>query len=50
MQDAVACAALGPVRLRDVDEAQAAVVALAKDMAAQGQLELKGLGEEEMLA
>ena len=43
-------AALGPVRLRDVDEAQAAVVALAKDMAAQGQLELKGLGEEEMLA
>ena len=43
-------AALGPVRLRDVDEAQAAIVALAKDMAAQGQLELKGLGEEEMLA
>ena len=43
-------AALGPVRLRDVDEAQAAVVLLAKDMAAQGQLNLKGGGEEEMLA
>ena len=43
-------AALGPVRLRDVDEAQAAIVALAKDMAAQGQLNLKGGGEEEMLA
>ncbi len=43
-------AALGPVRLRDVDEAQAAVVALAKDMAAQGQLNLEGSGEEEMLA
>ena len=43
-------AALGPVRLRDVDEAQAAIVALAKDMAAQGQINLKGTGEEEMLA
>ena len=43
-------AALGPVRLRDVDEAQAAVVLLAKDMAAQGQLNLKGGGEEEILA
>ena len=42
--------ALGPVRLRDVDEAQAAVVALAKDMAAQGQLTLRSNGEEEMLA
>ena len=28
--------ALGPVRLRDVDEAQAAIVALAKELAAQG--------------
>jgi flagellar motor switch protein FliG len=43
-------AALGPVRLRDVDEAQAAIVALAKDMAAQGQLDLKGGGDEEMVA
>ena len=36
--------------LRDVDEAQAAVVVLAKDMAAQGQLTLKDAREEEMLA
>jgi flagellar motor switch protein FliG len=43
-------AVLGPVRLRDVDEAQAAVVVLAKDMAAQGQLTLKDAREEEMLA
>lgn len=42
-------AALGPVRLRDVDEAQAAIVLLAKDMAAQGQLALKDAREEEML-
>ncbi|GAA0588104.1 flagellar motor switch protein FliG [Craurococcus roseus] len=42
-------AALGPVRLRDVDEAQAAIVLLAKDMAAQGQLALKDTREEEML-
>jgi flagellar motor switch protein FliG len=32
--------ALGPVRLKDVDEAQAAVVAAAKDLAAQGQIQL----------
>jgi flagellar motor switch protein FliG len=43
-------AALGPVRLRDVDEAQAAIVVLAKDMAAQGQLTLKDAREEEMVA
>jgi flagellar motor switch protein FliG len=33
-------AALGPVRLKDVDEAQAAVVTAAKDLAAQGQIQL----------
>ena len=33
-------AALGPVRLKDVDEAQAAVVNAAKDLAAQGQIQL----------
>jgi flagellar motor switch protein FliG len=32
--------ALGPVRLKDVDEAQAAIVAAAKDLAAQGQIQL----------
>jgi len=31
---------LGPVRLRDVDEAQAAIIAQAKDLAAQGQIQL----------
>lgn len=33
-------AALGPVRLKDVDEAQAGIVAAAKDLAAQGQIQL----------
>ena len=39
---------LGPVKLRDVDEAQAAVVALAKDLAAQGTIEI-GEGKDEEL-
>ncbi|MBX6746012.1 MAG: flagellar motor switch protein FliG, partial [Acetobacteraceae bacterium] len=43
-------AALGPVRLRDVDEAQAGIVALAKELAAQGQITLQDGREEEMLA
>jgi flagellar motor switch protein FliG len=42
-------AALGPVRLRDVDEAQASIVLLAKDMAAQGQITLQDGREEEMV-
>lgn len=33
-------AALGPVRLKDVDEAQAAIANAAKDLAAQGQIQL----------
>ena len=41
-------AGLGPVRLRDVDEAQAAVVAAAKDLAAQGQIQLSE-GKEDQL-
>ena len=41
-------AALGPVKLRDVDEAQAAIVTLAKDLAAQGELEI-GQGKDEEL-
>ena len=40
--------ALGPVKLRDVDEAQAAVVATAKELAAQGTIEI-GEGKEEEL-
>jgi flagellar motor switch protein FliG len=39
---------LGPVKLRDVDEAQASIVLLAKDMAAQGQIEI-GEGKDEEL-
>jgi flagellar motor switch protein FliG len=39
---------LGPVKLRDVDEAQAAIVQLAKDLAAQGQIEI-GEGKDEEL-
>jgi flagellar motor switch protein FliG len=43
-------AALGPVRLRDVDEAQAAIVAQAKDLAAQGQIQMAEGREDEMIA
>src|SRR5579871_4833065 len=38
--------ALGPVKVRDVDEAQAAIVALAKEMAAQGQIEINAAEED----
>ena len=40
---------LGPVRLRDVDEAQAAIVLLAKEMAAQGQIEIRESNDEELV-
>lgn len=43
-------AALGPVRLRDVDEAQAMIVVQAKDLAAQGQIQLADGREDEMIA
>ncbi|WP_424135246.1 flagellar motor switch protein FliG [Roseomonas chloroacetimidivorans] len=42
-------ASLGAVRLRDVDEAQAMMVATAKDLAAAGQLQLED-GQEPMIA
>lgn len=42
-------AALGPVRLRDVDEAQASIVALAKDLASQGEIRLSEGAQEEMV-
>jgi flagellar motor switch protein FliG len=42
-------ASLGPVRLRDVDEAQSGIVALAKDLAAQGQLEIGGNNDDDMV-
>jgi flagellar motor switch protein FliG len=41
--------ALGAVRLRDVDEAQAIVVATAKDLAAQGAIEMSDGREEQMV-
>src|SRR3974390_2805907 len=43
-------AALGPVRLRDVDEAQVLLVNLAKDLAAKGEIIIsKSRGEEELI-
>lgn len=42
-------AALGPVRLRDVDEAQASIVLQAKDLAAQGQIQLAEGRDDEMV-
>ena len=41
---------MGPVRLKDVDEAQARLVATAKDMAARGEIVIaKGGGPEEQM-
>ena len=40
---------LGPVRLRDVDDAQAAIVALAKQLAATGEIEIGQSNDEEMI-
>jgi len=42
--------AMGPVRLKDVDEAQARMVATAKDLAAKGEIIItKGKADEEMI-
>lgn len=41
--------AMGPVRLRDVDEAQAAVVAMAKDLATQGEIMIADGGDADEL-
>jgi flagellar motor switch protein FliG len=42
--------AMGPVRLRDVDEAQALLVNLAKDLAAKGEIMLaKGRADDELV-
>jgi flagellar motor switch protein FliG len=40
---------LGPVKLRDVDDAQAGIVALAKEMAADGQIEIAQDKDEELV-
>ena len=39
---------LGPVKLRDVDEAQSSIVLMVKDLAAQGQIEI-GEGTDDEL-
>ena len=41
--------ALGPVRIKDVDEAQMAIVTIAKDLAASGEIIIAGDNEEEQL-
>jgi flagellar motor switch protein FliG len=42
---------MGPVRLKDVDEAQAKMVAVAKDMAARGEIMInKNKANEEMVS
>lgn len=41
--------ALGPVRLRDVDEAQSKMVAVAKDLAAKGEIVISEGGPDEQL-
>jgi len=41
--------ALGPVKLRDVDEAQTAIVATAKNLAAEGQIEIGEGRDDEMV-
>jgi flagellar motor switch protein FliG len=41
--------AMGPVRLKDVDQAQMGMVQIAKDLAAKGEIMLAGSGEEDEL-
>ena len=41
--------ALGPVKLRDVDEAQASIVLTAKELAQSGEIELAGGKDDEMI-
>jgi flagellar motor switch protein FliG len=41
--------ALGPVKLRDVDDAQASIVAVAKELAAQGTIEINQSTTEELV-
>jgi flagellar motor switch protein FliG len=40
---------LGPVRVRDVDEAQASIVQLAKELSAQGTIEISSGKDEELI-
>jgi flagellar motor switch protein FliG len=42
--------AMGPIRLRDVDEAQTMLVNLAKDLAAKGEIMItKNRGDDELV-
>ncbi|MCR4378143.1 MAG: flagellar motor switch protein FliG, partial [Rhodospirillales bacterium] len=41
--------AMGAVRLKDVDEAQAGIVPIAKPLADSGEIVIAGQGEEEQL-
>ena len=41
--------AMGPVRLRDVDEAQVLLVNLAKDLAAKGEIVISKTRDEELI-
>ncbi len=43
-------AGMGPVKLREVDDAQALIVGMAKDLAAQGQIQIADGRDDEMLA
>ncbi len=43
------CRRMGPVRLRDVDEAQVLLVNLAKDLAAKGEIILSKSRDEELV-
>ncbi len=47
LQDEIA--GLGPVKLRDVDDAQAAIVVQAKQLAASGEIEIGEAGADEMV-
>jgi flagellar motor switch protein FliG len=41
--------AMGPVRLKDVDQAQMAMVQVAKDLAAKGEIMLAGSNDDDEL-
>jgi len=43
-------AGLGPVKLREVDEAQGLIVSAAKDLAAQGQIQMSDGRDDEMVS
>jgi flagellar motor switch protein FliG len=40
---------MGPVRVRDVDEAQTALVTAAKDLAASGEIVIAGGQDDDMI-